>query len=75
MGEVKAASSLLRLRPRTPGHWGIDSTSGRVSGDEKMELVALQRCDESPCVHGGGEGTSCSQGHLLRGWGSSRGRC
>lgn len=39
MGEVKAASSRLRLRPRPPGRWGIGSMSEVGGGrDKKMEL-------------------------------------
>lgn len=63
LGEVKAASPRLRLRPRRCGHRGI----GRESGDEEME----PRCDGSHRGHGeGGEG--CSQGWMWRGLGSLR---
>lgn len=53
LGEVKAASARLRLRPRRSGHWGI----GSAGGDEEME----PRCAGSRRGHGaGGEGI-CSQ--------------
>lgn len=48
LGEVKAASSRLRLRPRPPGHRGIGSSS------EKIELFAPRTRRENPRAHGGG---------------------
>lgn len=53
LGEVRAASSQLQLRPCPPGHWGDQQRERRgEQRREKMELAALRRHNESPYAHG-----------------------
>lgn len=57
LGEVKAASSRLRLRPRPPGHRGIGSSSER-GARMRLSCSPCEGAIRTPVRTEGGEGAS-----------------